>query len=47
MDRMKQGNQRTEELNSRIMERNMPTSTLQSTFGIRPVSTKYSSLHMT
>lgn len=46
MERIKQGNQRTEELNSRIMERNIPTSTLQSTFSIRPVSTKYSSLQL-
>ena len=33
--------QRTEELNERISERNIPSSVLQPQFGIRPVSTKY------
>ena len=44
MDRIKPGNQRTEELNSRINQRNIPTQELQSTFSIRPVSTKYAKM---
>ena len=32
---------RVEELNERIYDRNIPSSTLQSQYGIRPVSTKY------
>jgi hypothetical protein len=44
MERIKPGNQRTEELNSRINQRNIPTHQLQSTFDIRPVSTKYASM---
>jgi len=44
MERIKPGNQRTEELNSRINQRNIPSQQLQSSFGIRPVSTKYASM---
>ena len=33
--------QRTDELNERISLRNIPSSSLQPQFGIRPVSTKY------
>ena len=33
---------RSNELNERIYERNIPSSTLQPQFGIRPVATKYS-----
>ena len=44
MDRIKPGNQRTEELNTRITQRNIPSQKLQSTFSIRPVSTKYASM---
>jgi hypothetical protein len=40
MDRIKQGNQRTEELNQRISDRNMPSKNLQPQFDIRPVSCK-------
>ena len=32
---------RSNELNERIYERNVPSSTLQPQFGIRPVATKY------
>lgn len=35
------GNQRTEELNDRMYTRNIPTGSLQTQYGIRPVSTKY------
>jgi hypothetical protein len=35
-------NNRYQELNERIAERNIPSSNLQSYFSIRPVSTKYS-----
>jgi hypothetical protein len=34
-------NDRVEDLNNRISERNIPSQKLQSQFGIRPVSTKY------
>jgi hypothetical protein len=44
MDRIKPGNQRTEELNARINQRNIPSQQLQASFGIRPVSTKYASM---
>ena len=44
MERIKPGNQRTEELNLRMNQRNIPTQQLQSSFGIRPVSTKYASM---
>jgi hypothetical protein len=44
MDRIKPGNQRTEELNARLTQRNIPSQQLQSSFGIRPVSTKYASM---
>lgn len=35
---------RSNELNERIYERNVPSSTLQPQFGIRPVATKYEML---
>ena len=35
---------RSNELNQRIYERNVPSSTLQPQFGIRPVATKYEML---
>lgn len=35
------GNERTEELNNRISQRNIPSNPLQSQFDARPVSTKY------
>lgn len=35
------GNDRLNEINSRIYERNVPSQTLQAQFSIRPVSTKY------
>ena len=35
------GISRTQELNSRIAERNIPSGPLQPQFGLRPVSTKY------
>ena len=41
---MNLNNDRHEELNKRISERNIPSSNLQSYFSIRPVSTKYSLL---
>jgi hypothetical protein len=41
MERMKLGNQRTEQLNERISDRNIPSSQLQPQFDIRPLSTKY------
>jgi hypothetical protein len=41
VDRIRQGSERTEELNSRISFRNLPSSTLQAQFDIRPTSTKY------
>jgi len=44
MERIKQGNQRTEELNYRISERNIPSTRLQPQFGIRPTSTKYATM---
>ncbi len=46
MDRMKQGNSRTEELNTRVARRNIPSTPLQAQFGIRPVSTKYATMPM-
>jgi hypothetical protein len=42
MDRIRQGSQRTEELNQRISSRNIPSSQLQAHFDIRPTATKYS-----
>lgn len=33
---------RTEELNNRLFTRNVPSTTLQSTFDCRPINTKYS-----
>ena len=41
MERIKAGSYRTEELNSRISDRNVPSAPLQPQFGIRPLSTKY------
>jgi len=41
MERMKEGNQRTEELNQRLSYRNIPSGQLQPQFDIRPLSTKY------
>ena len=41
MDRIRQGSQRTEELNNRISNRNLPSNSLQPQFDIRPTSTKY------
>jgi hypothetical protein len=41
MERMKEGNQRTEQLNERISYRNIPSSQLQPQFDLRPLSTKY------
>ena len=38
------GINRTQELNSRIAERNIPSSYLQPQFSMRPVSTKYALL---
>jgi len=46
MERIKQGSIRTEELNNRISQRNIPSSNLQPQFGIRSVSTKYSTMQM-
>ena len=46
MERIKQGNFRTEELNTRMAQRNIPSDPLQAQFGIRPVSTKYATLSM-
>lgn len=42
MDRIGPGSQRTEDINSRISQRNTPSSQLQPQYGIRSVSTKYS-----
>jgi hypothetical protein len=44
MDRIRQGSQRTEELNDRISHRNMPSSQLQPQFDIRPLSSKYAKM---
>lgn len=44
MDRIKQGSQRTEELNQRISLRNVPSSQLQAQFDIRPISSKYAKM---
>ena len=41
---MQTGNQRTEELNQRISQRNLPSAPLQPQFGLRAVSTKYAML---
>jgi hypothetical protein len=46
MDRIKQGNSRTEELNNRMAQRNIPSGALQPQFDIRPVSTKYATMPM-
>ena len=40
-ERIRQGSQRTEELNNRISNRNLPSNTLQAQFDVRPTSTKY------
>lgn len=44
MERIKSGNQRTEELNQRISIRNIPSGQLQPQFDVRPQSTKYALL---
>jgi hypothetical protein len=44
MERMGQGNQRTEELNQRISHRNIPSNQLQAQFDIRPQSSKYAKM---
>jgi hypothetical protein len=44
MERIGQGNQRTEELNERISYRNIPSKQLQAQFDIRPQSSKYSKM---
>lgn len=44
MDRLKPGNQRTEELNDRISYRNMPSGPLQPQFDCRPLSSKYAKM---
>jgi hypothetical protein len=44
MERIKPGNNRTEELNQRLCYRNMPSSQLQPQFDIRPLSTKYAKM---
>ena len=41
---MKQGNQRTEEINERMSYRNLPSNPLQPQFDIRPLSSKYAKL---
>lgn len=46
MDRIKQGSQRTEEINQRMAYRNMPSSPLQPQFDIRPQSSKYTKLQV-
>jgi len=42
MERIRQGSYRTEELNERVSNRNIPSEPLQPQFDIRPLSTKYS-----
>ena len=44
MERIKEGSQRTEELNQRIYYRNAPSSQLQPQYHIRPTSTKYATM---
>jgi hypothetical protein len=44
MERIRQGSQRTEELNQRIAYRNIPSSQLQPQFDIRPQSSKYAKM---
>lgn len=44
MERIGQGSLRTEELNNRLSERNVPSGQLQAQFNIRPTSTKYEML---
>jgi hypothetical protein len=44
MDRIRQGNQRTEELNDRMGYRNVPSAPLQPQFDIRPLSSKYAKM---
>lgn len=39
-------NANTEELNNRIFTRNLPSTALQPSFSIMPVSTKYSKFHV-
>jgi len=44
MERIRPGNQRTEELNQRMAHRNMPSNQLQPQFDIRPISSKYAKM---
>jgi hypothetical protein len=44
MERIKPGNQRTEELNQRLFYRNIPSNQLQPQFDSRPQSSKYSKM---
>ena len=44
MDRIRQGSQRTEELNQRIAFRNVPSGQLQPQYDMRSQSTKYAKL---
>lgn len=44
MERIRQGSQRTEELNQRIAYRNIPSNQLQAQFDIRPQSSKYAKM---
>jgi hypothetical protein len=44
MDRLMPGNQRTEELNQRLLYRNIPSNPLQPQFDIRPLSSKYAKM---
>ena len=46
MERIKPGNQRTEEINKRISHRNIPSSQLQPQFTVRPQSSKYAKMPM-
>ena len=46
MDRIKQGSQRTEEINQRMAYRNLPSSQLQPQFDIRPQSSKYTKMQV-
>jgi hypothetical protein len=44
MERIKPGNERTEQLNQRIAYRNIPSTQLQAQFDIRPLSSKYAKM---
>ena len=43
-NKLSNGNFRTEELNNRLSQRNIPSANLQPQFGIRAISTKYAML---